>query len=316
MKKKLTVFAGLFLALMLLTACGSHTESASAPAATPTATADVFLQTTPIPAPGATPFTVPTAPTTAAPTMPPAPTITAPPAVTPAPAMSAPPVMTMMNQSNLPRITKNPTDETVIANGECQFVTRYENAELAEWHFVSPNGALDANYRDVQTQFPGLRIIGGNTKDLTLQQIPEAFNGVRVYCRFSNRAGSVDTASALITVLPAPKPSQRFEGRWAEETAGRCRITLSTRPDGNMNVDISWSGSAWQNARWQMTARPYRDDMMVYDDGHAWVENYSDNTNYTVTDETFGGTGSFYIINGKLYWYNDQTGEETVLIRA
>ena len=40
MKKKLTVLAGIFVALMLLTACGSHPESAPAP----TATADVFLQ--------------------------------------------------------------------------------------------------------------------------------------------------------------------------------------------------------------------------------------------------------------------------------
>ena len=162
--------------------------------------------------------------------------------------------------SNLPRITKNPGDETVTAGGWCQFVTRYENAELAEWHFVSPDGSLDVTYKDVQNQFPALGIIGGNTKDMTLENIPAALSGCRVYCRFSNAYGAVNTASALLTVrsvpgvTPAPVQRQGFEGRWAEEIAGRGQITMTYRAEGSMNVDIRWGGSAWQSYHWQMTA--------------------------------------------------------------
>jgi hypothetical protein len=86
--------------------------------------------------------------------------------------------------------------------------------------------------------------------------------------------------------------------------------------DGDLNVDISWSGSAWQRSRWQMTATE-RWGVMYYDDGHTWVETYTDNgSSYSISNESYNGTGSFYIQDGKLHWYNDQTGEETLFLRA
>lgn len=101
-----------------------------------------------------------------------------------------------------PRITKNPTDEWVNEYGRCQFVSRYENAILAEWHFVSPDGRQDLTYVQAERTFPPLRVIMGNTKDMTLDNIPYSLNGWRVYCRFSNNYGSADTGMALITVAP------------------------------------------------------------------------------------------------------------------
>ena len=215
-------------------------------------------------------------------------------------------------------------------NGSCQFIARYENAELAEWHFVSPDGSLDADYSVVQNQFPALRIIGGDSKDLTLSGIPQALNGCRVYCKFSNSAGSVKTASALITVKSAPgytAPTipgstsvsaqyQSFIGRWAEELVGRCQVNITYKTQGSANVDISWSNSAWSKSRWQMTAYVYKDGIMAYDDAHSWVESYGDGYNPIVSDEAYGGTGSLYIQDGKLHWYNDVTGQLTVLVPA
>ena len=119
------------------------------------------------------------------------------------------------------------------------------------------------------------------------------------------------------SALPVNGQTQQgFEGRWAEQIAGRCQITFTYRAEGSMNVDISWSGSAWQRARWNMTANIYRNDIMTYEDGHSWVESYTDDTHYTISDEAFGGTGSFYIENGLLHWVNNQTGENTVFVRA
>ena len=309
MKKQLLLILCLILALLALTACARREKApevvniTAAPTPDPIPTAAPTLAPTPVPTPVPTP--APTPVPTPVPTLPP----------TPAPT----PVQVI---ANVPRITKNPTDETVAAGGKCQFVTRYENAELAEWHFVSPDGSMDVSYLALLDQFPGLKIIGGNTKDLTLEGIPEALNGVRVYCRFSNSAGSVNTGTALITVLPSQlaTPAVRrtgFEGRWAEEIADRCTVEFSYRGEGSMNVNIRWSGSAWQCYYWQMTANVYRDDILVYDDGHSWVETYNDDgPSFTVTEEAFGGTGSFYMQDGKLHWYNDQTGEDTVLIPA
>ena len=304
--KKLIWILSLCLALLALTGCSLRQRTPEVVTVTPAATPAPVMTAAPTPVPTPIPTLAPTPVPTPFPT--PVPT----PIPTPVPTPAQIPA-----QSNLPRITKNPTDETVMTNGKCQFVTRYENAEIAEWHFVSPDGSLDVTYKDVQNQFPALGIIGGNTKDMTLENIPQALSGCRVYCRFSNRYGYTDSASALITVIPSQIPTpnvqrQGFEGRWAEEIAGRCQVTFTYRAEGSMNVDIIWSGSAWERARWQMTANVSGYDAMSYTDAHSWVETYVDDYNFTVSNESFGGTGSFYILNGKLHWYNDQTGEDTV----
>ena len=83
--------------------------------------------------------------------------------------------------SNLPRVTKSPTGETVPVGGKCQFVTRYENATWAEWHFVSPDGTRDIDYTVAAKEFPTMKIVNGYAKDMTLENIPEALNGWKVY---------------------------------------------------------------------------------------------------------------------------------------
>lgn len=330
MKKRLFLILCLILALTPLTACGAKQKTPEvvtvavaptptpqpAPTAAPGFAPSPALAPTPVPTPYPTmqPTPFPTIQPTPFPTPMPTPYPTIAPTPFPSYAPTVPP-------SNLPRITKNPSDETVTAGGWCQFVTRYENAVLAEWHFVSPDGTLDVTYKDVQNQFPALGIIGGNTKDLTLENIPAALNGCRVYCRFSNAYGAVNTGSALLTVRSVPgvtaAPAQQrqgFEGRWAEEIAGRGQITMTYRAEGSVNVDIRWSGSAWQSYHWQMTADASGYDTMSYNDCHSWVETYYDDYHYTITDEAFNGSGIFYIIDGKLHWHNDQTGEDSVFI--
>ena len=106
--------------------------------------------------------------------------------------------------SNLPVVTKNPTDEKVAVNGACQFVTKYENAKWAEWHFVSPDGSRDLDYLEAQKEFPSMNIIKGFSSQLDLEGVPEALNGWKVYCRFSNDFGAVKTERASITVTSSP----------------------------------------------------------------------------------------------------------------
>ena len=429
--KKLMIVCCLLMAAIMLSACASRRENAPgaatpAPAATPEPTATPaptpageLVIVTPTPEPAATPTPEPTPEPTPTPTPTPIPSAT--PAPTPTP-------------SNLPRVTKSPTSETVAVNGSCQFIAKYENAKWAEWHFVSPDGSKDLDYKQAANEFKTLKILKGETKDLTLQNIPETMNGWKVYCRFSNDAGAVNTERATITVTkdtagaspkvtksptgetvnpggaatfvarhegaiwavwhfvspdgtrdltytdaqaqfptltivggdqgtlklsnipselngwkvycafrnnvgttntdsalitvrdgqnqggtatPTPAPQRAgFEGRWAEEIAGRCRVEFTYKGEGSMNVSVIWSSSAWERSCWSMTADVYKNDIMVYEDGHYWFETYSDDNSYTVSDESFGGTGSFYLENGKLHWYNDQTHQEVVLVPA
>ena len=60
----------------------------------------------------------------------------------------------------------------------------------------------------------------------------------------------------------------------------------------------------------------YKDGIMVYDSSHFWVETCMDGSNFSVPSEYFDGTGSLYLRDGKLRWYNDLTGRLTVLVRA
>lgn len=310
MKKKsvLLLLSCLFLSVMLLSACGYAivpVSSLQTPApATEAPTPQVEPVVTPAPTPAPTP--VPTPEPTPAPTPEPTPVPT--PEPTPAPVVN-----------NFPIINKHPAGETVSANGKCQFVTRYENALYAEWHFVSPDGKQDLDYTQAQQQFPSMTIVNGFTKDMTLENIPTSLNGWKVYCRFTNNFGATNTNTALITVTGQAAPvvkSTNFEGRWAEEYAGRCQITFSPCPSGGYNVDISWANSAFERARWMMTARVNNNSVAVYTDGHEWLETFIDDTQYTISNEVFNESGSFYIQDNKLYWVNNYTGQTTSFIRA
>ncbi len=133
-------------------------------------------------------------------------------------------------------MTKDPGSETVPINGKCQFVTRYENAKFAEWHFVSPDGSKDLDYVQMQKEFPTLKIINGYSKDLTLENIPETLNGWKVYCRFSNNAGAVKTATATITVKAGVKPAP----------TGKTMTVY--RADGTKETVTEYNDSTWRTA--------------------------------------------------------------------
>ena len=448
MRRKLLLIACLLLGMLVLSACGLFERRHSTTAVTPSPASTVTIVTpvptvsvaTPAPTPAAsvtptpvvaTPVGAQTPSPSQAPAATPAPAPTPTPVATPAPSPVATPAPTAAAQSNLPRVTKSPTGETVPIGGKCQFVAKYENAKWAEWHFVSPDGTRDLTYLDAAKEFPALKIVNGYAKDMTLENIPEALNGWKVYCRFSNDFGSVKTEQAAITVMgtgavatgtgspkvtksptgetvkaggaatfvanyenaiwaewhfvspddtrdilynavkaefpnltitggdqrilklsnipatmngwkvyctfrnnigatntaqaaitvqgqgqvpAAAAATQRegLDGRWAEEIAGRCQIDFSYAGEGSVNADISWANSAFERYRWKMTANIYRNDIFIYENGHFWVETYSDNGDPVVSQDTYGQTGSFYMENGKLHWYNEQTGTDTV----
>ena len=108
---------------------------------------------------------------------------------------------------DLPTITKSPTDETVDEGGSCSFIGGFENAIWAVWHFVSPDGKTDYRYEKAAEEFKPVVIEGGDISHLKLKNIPYSLNGWRVYCEYSNYAGSVRTNMATVWVNPAPTPS-------------------------------------------------------------------------------------------------------------
>lgn len=115
---------------------------------------------------------------------------------------------TAANAANGPKVTKDPTDETVKPGESAWFVAKHTGAILARWHFVSPDGT-DYEYTNeaVSAQFPQMKIVGGDQGTMQLQNIPLNANGWKVYCRYSNNSGTADTKAATITVQGATQPA-------------------------------------------------------------------------------------------------------------
>ncbi len=216
-RKLMFVVLACVLCVLVLCACGSKKASEATPAPvlvveTPTPAAAATPEATPTPTPEATP--TPTPAPTPTPTPTPAPTPTPTPAPTPTP-----------TPANIPVVTKSPTDEKVIVGGSCYFVAKYQNAIWAVWHFVSPDGNRDLVYTDAAKEFPTLNIVNGDLSTMQLTNIPETLNGWKVYCRFSNNNGQVDTGRATITVTTskdgAPKITKHPTGETVAE-GGSC----------------------------------------------------------------------------------------------
>ena len=101
----------------------------------------------------------------------------------------------------LPVILASPISLTVREGESCTFKSNYSDAIFAVWHFVSPSGRVDVEYDNMQGAYPETLITDGMYKDMTLENVTMDYNGWKVYCRFSNDKGYMDTDWALITVV-------------------------------------------------------------------------------------------------------------------
>ena len=191
MQKNKIIVGILVLALIFIMVGCSSFWTKPIPTAQPTETPII---------PTTTPFAAPT-PT---PTISPTPTVN--PTPTPIPTFIPTPVPTQNIRELFPRVTKSPTSEVVKEGGSCYFIANYENATIAVWHFVSPDGQIDMTYTGAQEFFAPVEIIDGMYSTMQLKNIPYSLDGWKVYCRYSNNYGSINTNSATITVLPNPTP--------------------------------------------------------------------------------------------------------------
>ena len=236
------------LCMALLCACGSKKEKN-----VPTEVTPATESVTPTPTPEPTPTPTPTPEPTPTPTPTPEPTPTPIPTPTPTPTP----------ESGLPVLTKSPTDETVQENSSCYFVAKCGDVLFAEWHFVSPDGTEDLDYQEAGQRFPTMDILGGMYATVQLGHIPEAINGWRVYCRFTNDVGYVDTEKALLTVI-GPNSAASTPG--AEPGAGE-----SNDPGSNPNASQTITPSTETTP--QPTVGPVINDWVTTEDLYTATTN-------------------------------------------
>ena len=189
----------------------------------------------------------------ATPTPVPTPTPAPTPEPTPTPAPTPVPTPTPVAVPGAPVITKHPTDETVKEGGSCWFVANYNNANLARWRFLSPDGQTDLQFDELGDRFPGLKVLQGEYSSMKLLNIPYELNGWRVYCRYSNRVGSVDSATALITVEKAGTTTQTgTAGATGAPVVLKSPTDETVKPGGNCWFVAKENGAVL--ARWHFVS--------------------------------------------------------------
>ena len=224
----------------------------------------------------------------------------------------------------VPKVTKNPTSETVSAGGSCYFVAKYEDAIWAEWHFVNPDGTRDLLYTDAATEFPTLEIINGYTSTLQLRNIPASLNNWKVYCRFSNNIGASNTTSAMITVsdqqsvVPTVTPTQNpdadysaiYNGTYYASGGGSAILTVSGGPNV-FNVSVNWSTTAFESSSWTFSGSFDGRGVLNYNNATMSTVTYDSNGSETRIVNYINGTGYVQMNELGLTWVDYAQGNRS-----
>jgi len=160
-----------------------------------------------------------------------------------------------------PVITKSPTDETVKPGGSCWFTAEHNGAQLARWRFISPDGTQDLQYDEMGAKYPDLKIKQGDLPHLKLENIPAELDGWRVYCRFSNKAGAVDSQTATIHVTNDGTPG--VTGAAGSPVVTKSPTDETVKPGGSCWFQAKHTGA--QLARWHFVSPDGQTDLQ-YDE--------------------------------------------------
>ena len=219
--------------------------------------------------------------------------------------------------------------------GECYFIADYQNATIAVWHFVSPDGQTDLTYDAMPAYFPTLEIINGMYSAMQLKNIPLTLNGWKVYCRYSNDIGSVSTGSALLSVLPNPAAQQAssggqtdgsqggatgenpaqattasFAGTYVDSVGARAQIEITSDAPGHYYVVASWPNSETEEYTWFFSGEFNQYGVLEYKDCSLVVTRFNEAGEGLAIEAFSNGTGKleYSFTNGGLYWTDDFSG--------
>jgi len=105
------------------------------------------------------------------------------------------------SSDGIPKVTKNPTGETVVEGESATFIARADNTRQYCWQFALADACLDVS------ELPdyigrGVKVSGWDTERLVIENIPTELDGLYIWCQFVGAEASVDSTAAVLTVIP------------------------------------------------------------------------------------------------------------------
>lgn len=100
-------------------------------------------------------------------------------------------------------------------------------------------------------------------------------------------------------------------GLWTDKIAYRCGIEITKRDDGNFDVTVHWSSSAFETYFWSMTAVPTGNGAELrYENGKQSIITLASDTGTETKEEVIyeNGTGTFNLLSTYELVWNDETG--------
>lgn len=105
------------------------------------------------------------------------------------------------SSSGVPKVTKNPTGETVVEGESATFIARADNVRQYCWQFALADASFDAS--ELASYIgKGVKVSGWNSEKLVIENIPKELDGLYVWCQFVGAEASVDSATAVLMVVP------------------------------------------------------------------------------------------------------------------
>lgn len=121
------------------------------------------------------------------------------------------------SSDGVPKVTKNPTGETVVEGESATFIARADNVRQYCWQFALADASLDASELSGYIG-RGVKVSGWDSEKLVIENIPKELDGLYVWCQFVGAESSVDSTAAVLTVVPLEDASPVVTKHPTDET--------------------------------------------------------------------------------------------------
>ena len=142
-----------------------------------------------------------------------------------------------------PIVTKDPTSETLEAGKSCCFISRATNAGYQRWKIIDLYGNV---YDAESTPFAyTMYVIGANTQQLTLSNVPIDMNGWKVRCDFTganNITVYSNTATVYVTEPKVSTPITAYPGSGGYFTDYTSYVSLYADAGAQIHYELIKSG--------------------------------------------------------------------------